>query len=139
MNGEKRNEHSFGFFKVLGGIIVGVVVAGVFAFVIGALIMVLWNWLMPEIFELGTITYWQGFGIALLARLLFGGMGHTGECDKHSPKSRIKHSEHMHRFSLRTGRLDDMYEDWWEDEGSKSFDAYMKRDKNKEQTDKEDK
>lgn len=33
--------------------------------------MLLWNWLMPTIFGLTTITYWQGFGLWILCDLLF--------------------------------------------------------------------
>lgn len=33
-------------------------------------IMWLWNWLMPEIFGLVTITFWQSLGLALLSSLL---------------------------------------------------------------------
>lgn len=44
---------------------------------ISALVMVLWNWLMPEIFGAPTITFWQAAGIFLLSKLLFGlGKGH---------------------------------------------------------------
>jgi len=31
----------------------------------------LWNWLMPDIFELKVITFWQAWGINFLAGLLF--------------------------------------------------------------------
>ncbi len=34
------------------------------------LITVLWNWLMPVIFELPEITYWQAFGLTVLLKLL---------------------------------------------------------------------
>lgn len=33
--------------------------------------MWLWNWLMPTIFGLTKITFWQAFGINLLSSLLF--------------------------------------------------------------------
>lgn len=33
--------------------------------------MWLWNWLMPEIFDLTTITFWQALGINILSNLLF--------------------------------------------------------------------
>lgn len=33
--------------------------------------MWLWNWLMPEIFDLTTITFWQALGINILSSLLF--------------------------------------------------------------------
>jgi len=38
----------------------------------GAVIMLLWNWLMPPIFSLGTINFWQALGLLILCRLLFG-------------------------------------------------------------------
>ncbi|RAJ73888.1 hypothetical protein CLV59_1117 [Chitinophaga dinghuensis] len=36
------------------------------------LTMILWNWLIPEIFHGPSITYWQAFGLLLLGKLLFG-------------------------------------------------------------------
>ncbi len=36
-------------------------------------IMQLWNWLMPELFGLKTITYWQALGVFVLSKILFGG------------------------------------------------------------------
>ncbi|MDR1273267.1 MAG: hypothetical protein LBK12_01840 [Odoribacteraceae bacterium] len=41
----------------------------------GALVMLLWNWLMPAIFGLACISIWQALGLLVLARVLFGGMG----------------------------------------------------------------
>ena len=43
------------------------------AFLIGLVIMLLWNWLMPSIFNMGTITYWQAVGLLVLSKILFGG------------------------------------------------------------------
>jgi len=43
---------------------------------IGALItMGLWNWLIPSMFGLGSVTFLQAAGILILARLLFGWKG----------------------------------------------------------------
>ena len=33
--------------------------------------MLLWNWLMPDLFSLPYITFWQACGINLLASILF--------------------------------------------------------------------
>jgi len=33
--------------------------------------MLLWNWLMPMIFGLKTLTFWQSFGVMLLSSFLF--------------------------------------------------------------------
>jgi ABC-type multidrug transport system fused ATPase/permease subunit len=38
--------------------------------------MLLWNALMPQIFTLPTLNYWQAAGLMLLARILFGGFMH---------------------------------------------------------------
>ena len=37
--------------------------------------MFLWNILMPEIFGLTVLSYWQAVGLVVLARILFGGFG----------------------------------------------------------------
>ena len=39
--------------------------------------MWLWNWLMPSIFSLGTITFWQAGGILILSKILFSGGCHS--------------------------------------------------------------
>ena len=41
----------------------------------GGSVMLLWNWLMPEVFGLPRLSFWQGFGLLALCRLLFGGLG----------------------------------------------------------------
>lgn len=39
-------------------------------FGLGFIVMLLWNWLMPVIFGLTTITIWQSFGLILLSSFL---------------------------------------------------------------------
>ena len=39
----------------------------------GWFVMLLWNWLMPEIFGLKQVTYWQAWGLMLLSWILFKG------------------------------------------------------------------
>ena len=41
----------------------------------GAVVMLLWNWLMPTIFGLAVINFWQAFGLLVLCRVLFGSFG----------------------------------------------------------------
>ena len=41
----------------------------------GEIVRLLWNWLLPPLFGLGQITFWQGLGILALCRILFGGFG----------------------------------------------------------------
>ncbi len=39
----------------------------------GLVIMSLWNWVMPALFGLKTISYWQALGLFILSKILFGG------------------------------------------------------------------
>jgi hypothetical protein len=61
------SDFTTGFVIVLGLILLG--------FVVGLLIMFplmwLWNWLMPTLFHLPTITIWQAWGLSVLSSLLF--------------------------------------------------------------------
>ena len=50
-----------------------IAIAGIAVF--GFIVMSLWNWLMPSLFGLRTITFWQAWGILLLAKILFGSFG----------------------------------------------------------------
>ena len=53
-----------------------VLVPALFA-LFAAVTMWLWNWLMPELFKLPEIGFWQAVGILVLSRILFrGGGGH---------------------------------------------------------------
>jgi len=44
-----------------------------FVILFGFVIMQLWNALMPALFGLRAITFWQGLGILILSKILFGG------------------------------------------------------------------
>ncbi|MGC1781278.1 MAG: hypothetical protein WA708_02045 [Acidobacteriaceae bacterium] len=52
--------------KIAGFVIVA-------SFIFGFVIMQLWNWLMPAILGLHRITFWQGLGLFVLSKILFGG------------------------------------------------------------------
>lgn len=56
------------------GILGLVLAAGLFA-LYGWIVMLLWNWLMPELFGLKTMNFWQALGLPLLLMLLFMGVG----------------------------------------------------------------
>jgi len=53
----------------------GIGIAIVMCAAFSAVVMLLWNALMPQIFALAQISYLQAAGLLVLARLLFGGMG----------------------------------------------------------------
>lgn len=60
-----------------------------------ALVMYLWNWLMPVIFGLTKIGFWQAAGLLFLAKLLFG--GHWGGHHSCRPSHKgFGHHKHLH-------------------------------------------
>jgi len=65
--------------KIVIGIGFGILGIG-FLFLCGWVVMLLWNWLMPDIFGLKRLTYWQAWGLLILCHILFKGFGsgHSG-------------------------------------------------------------
>lgn len=55
--------------------IIGMVV---FTAIGGTVVMLLWNWLLPTLFGLPAISFWQALGLLALCRILFGGFGFGG-------------------------------------------------------------
>ncbi|HSY34847.1 MAG TPA: hypothetical protein VK814_03770 [Acidobacteriaceae bacterium] len=65
---------SFRMLKVLKIIVLVALALTVFGFVTEHL----WNWLMPVIFGLKTITFLQGLGLVVLSKILLGGFHKHG-------------------------------------------------------------
>ncbi|MFW5656812.1 MAG: hypothetical protein ACOC31_04105 [Bacteroidota bacterium] len=109
---------------ILGFVILGAAGAAAFALIFGYLVMLLWNWLMPEIFELGTITFWQAAGITILARLVFGGFKHGGY---HSSSSKKEHHWRPAKPSPcgPTHNKWEYYDEFWQNEGKDAFENYI--------------
>jgi len=75
----------------------------------GFITMWLWNSLMPVLFHLPEITFWQSVGLLVLSRLLLGGFGGHGgghhhwrrnmheKWEKMTPEEREQFREHIHQ------------------------------------------
>ena len=137
---ENRQErgHYYGHHRHKAGwIALGIIGFVAIAFLFGAVVMGLWNWLMPGLFHLGMITYWQAVGLALLGRLLFGGFHHGGHgrgFHRHGPWMR----GHMMGRNRRCGEHGSYgarwgyYDQYWNEEGEKAFNDYIERKKQAE-------
>ena len=88
-NREERNPIKW----IIWGII-GVMIGAVLALFFGFVVMWLWNWLMPTIFGLPTLTYWQAWGLVILFHILFKGGHHCGDHHKSEcgPKEHFKNN-----------------------------------------------
>jgi hypothetical protein len=116
--------------RIVGLVIAGVIGAAVFALAFGWFVQLLWNWLMPGIFGLGTIGYWQAFGLVILGKLIFGGInaGHGGRSrpdrgrgDKHVPWGPPERDRSWNRDRWA------LWKDFWNDEGRDAFERYVQR------------
>jgi len=81
--------------KILLGIGFGIAGVGLLA-LCGWVVMLLWNWLMPEIFGLRTLSYWQAWGLLILSSILFKGMRFGS--DSGGRRSDRKRRRHLQRY-----------------------------------------
>jgi hypothetical protein len=78
---------------------------------------------MPVIFGLPTITFWQGVGIFILAKILFGGFNSGGSSKSDKKKKDHWDSEKMKR-KFESWKH---YDAWWETEGKAAFEEYTEK------------
>jgi hypothetical protein len=133
----------WGPFRIVAMVIGGLVFAVVMAFLFGWLVMWLWNQIMPAIFGLKLITYWQAFGLIILAKLFFGGhcWGHGHRGDRWSRRSWRKHWRRSHGRDwdewAPAGDYKNWkyYDDYWHTEGKAAFEAYLDKIKGEKKQD----
>jgi len=83
-----RPWHRFKPYVIIPMVIGGLALAVLVAFLLGLIVMLLWNWLMPVIFGLPEISYWQGWGLVLLAHILFKAGPHHRDHEEGSGRER---------------------------------------------------
>lgn len=114
------------FFRSAFKVFFMIIAAIVFLLLFGYGFMLLWNWLMPNIFGLPLLDYWQGVGILVMAKILFGNFESKG------PKRQGKNSSSRFR-----DRRDDYckkdfskwqyYDEFWKEEGEEAFTNFLER------------
>lgn len=109
---------------IVGTVIFIAILAVAFFILFGYLLMYLWNWLMPAIFGLTTITFWQAIGLCLLSKILFGGFGGDKGKSKED-KCRSKN------FDKKSSKSDfskwKYYDTFWQEEGEKAYSDFIKK------------
>lgn len=111
-------------------VVLGLTLATVFALLFGFVVAWLWNALMPGIFGLGKIGYWQAVGLLILAKIFFGGTS------QHGPKSHIDKHHHRQTVCSDASREDapipdlpeeqhEVYSRYWQERGKAAFEAYI--------------
>ena len=83
----------------------------IFVWIGGQLVMLLWNWLAPELFGFKQVSFWQALGLLALCRILFGSLGIGGGGNRNSRRGmggRMR--ERMHE------RMDERWEQMTDEE-----------------------
>lgn len=97
-----QNMRRFRARKIAG--IIALAIIGVIAF--GSIVMLLWNALMPEIFHLPAITFWQALGLFLLTKILFSSFRGGG------PKARMRDKLREKWMDMTPEEREKFKQDW---------------------------
>jgi len=83
--------------------------AALLALILGFGVMLLWNTILPSLFSVHSVTYWQSVGLLILARILLGGgLGYR--------------RYGFARIGSRPAWNE--YEEWWRKSGKQSFQEF---------------
>ena len=123
--------------RIFSMIVIGLITAACLGLVFGIFVRELWNWIMPDLFGLKTITYWQAFGIVILGHMIFGGSG-GGRGESKSHHRGRRHESMCEDDAGREGSMHwKYYDEWWSSQGKQHFMDFVDK-KNKGRTDKDD-
>ncbi len=109
--------------EIAGWIIFGIITVVGMAILFGFIIMWLWNWLMPELFGLTAITYWQAVGIFILFKILLGGCGGGDKSCESSKKSKSSCKKESKSDFFKWKH----YDKFWKEEGDQAYKEYVER------------
>lgn len=110
-------------FKIFFYIILGLCIA----FLVGYIVMRLWNWLMPDLFGLPEIDYWKAVGVLLLSKIIFG----FGSGDGPSKRKNKKPKKGYKTNPCSSMRNDfskwKHYDEFWKEEGEQAYKNFVER------------
>lgn len=112
-----KGKSKIGILKIIGLSNIAIAIFILFGFVI----KFLWNSLMPDLFGLSEITYFQGLGLFVLGKILFGGFDGQNSNGKLNKGINIE----IPRKEKQANPEDEIYDRWWSSEGEKAFTQYI--------------
>ena len=110
--------------KVTALVLMGIIGAAILAIVFGLVIQWLWNQVMPDIFGLPEISYWQAVGIVVLSHILFGGH-HHGSSHHPSRKKAVKAKSEVGGESISHDMEWDSFREFWKEHGRDAFTDWL--------------
>ncbi len=115
---------------IIGFVLLGLVTVTALAAIFGLAVQWLWNTLMPEVFNLPEVSYWQAVGLFVLAHILFG--SHSS----YSGNNRSGHSrgeKHVHINDDGQHHNYDSLGAFWKEYGREAFNEWLSRNESTEQ------
>ena len=105
-------------------ILLFIIFAPIAVFVFGKVIMLLWNNVLVPVLHVSAITFWQGLGILLLAKILFSSFGGRGGNHHYFSKQRMmwnsmtpeQKEKFKEEWKNRSGRWG--YKNWHRDDNA---------------------
>lgn len=105
-----------------GHALLGVAVIAVVALVFGWVAMTAWNAVIPAVFNLSPISFWQAVALMVLARILVGRFHHG-----HRRDGKCGFGRHGRRQDIDTPPDGSAFAQWWWEEGETAFRAFQAR------------
>ena len=95
-------------FRIIGFVILGLIGAVAVALLLGYVVVLIWNWLMPGLFGLTTITFWQ---------------------HNHNPRNKIPSRWKTFIKNHSAHNEWEYYHEYWKEEGEQAFNDYVRKKK----------
>lgn len=140
-------------FKIIGFVLLGIIAVTALAILFGLIVQWLWNALMPNIFNLPEVSYWQAVGLVVLSHIFFG--SHNTFSNRASRREKIRQKvkgAHVHLesngrsisydndFKSKSDEDErihvnenghechyDSFREFWNDYGRDAFDKWLNR------------
>jgi membrane protease YdiL (CAAX protease family) len=95
------NKSHFKFKWIMRGIIFALIFIALFSLIL----MLIWNSVMPQIFNLKQLTYLQAAGLLILSKILFFGVGRRSSGSFHDKREFFR-KKFEERYGKETGKND---------------------------------
>ncbi len=120
-------------FIVLGFVILGIIAVTALAVLFGFIVMWLWNALMPTIFNLPEIGYWQAVGLVVLSHIFFGSHNSFKSNGSRNKINKKNNCDEKHVYINKNGHEEhyDTFREFWNGYGSAAFDKWLNRNETK--------
>lgn len=79
-------------------------------FVLSAIVLFLWNAIIPAVTGVLPLTYWQAMGLLVLCRILFGGFRFRGN---HAHHQRFMHQSFRNKFMDMNDEEREQFQNQW--------------------------